>query len=198
MRYFVLLLWLFALQFLVAQENFRITGKVTSIVNQEIPINATLSIKEKPAESPINISGNFNVSLNIEGSFILEIKAYNFISKRLELIGNGKDIDLGIIYLEPDIVIEKATNLISLSDTDLEDDQGVSITAGLLQATKDIFLNRAAFDFGQAFFRVRGYDSRNGKVLINGIPMNKLIDGRPQWNNWNYLYELCKSIFIRH
>ncbi|RKR15016.1 hypothetical protein CLV91_1098 [Maribacter vaceletii] len=193
MRYFVLSLWLFTLQFLVAQDDFKITGKVISIVNQEAPINATLSINGKPKESPIPISGNFTISLSIKGSFILEVSASNFVTKKLELIGTREDIDLGIIYLEPDIVIEKTNNLIALTDADLEDDQGESITSGLLQATKDIFLNRAAFDFGQAFFRVRGYDSRNGKVLINGIPMNKLIDGRPQWNNWGGLNDVTRN-----
>ncbi|WP_299434202.1 TonB-dependent receptor [uncultured Maribacter sp.] len=193
MRYFVLSLWLFMLQFVVAQEDYKITGKVTSIVNQKEPINAALSINGKPIESPISTLGNFNIFLNIKGSFILEVSAYNFITKKLELIGNREDIDLGAIYLEPDIVIEKTNNLIALTDADLEDDQGESITSGLLQATKDIFLNRAAFDFGQAFFRVRGYDSRNGRVLINGIPMNKLIDGRPQWNNWGGLNDVTRN-----
>ena len=67
------------------------------------------------------------------------------------------------------------------------------MTLGLLQATRDVFLNRAAFDFGQAFFRVRGYDSRNGKVLINGMPMNKFFDGRPQWNNWGGLNDVVRN-----
>ena len=45
---------------------------------------------------------------------------------------------------------------------------------GLLQATRDVFLTKAAFDFGQAFFRVRGYDSREGQILINGLVMKQV------------------------
>ena len=43
------------------------------------------------------------------------------------------------------------------------------------------------------FFRVRGYDARSGIVLINGMPMNRMSRGRPQWNNWGGLNEVFRS-----
>src|SRR5690606_35379427 len=33
----------------------------------------------------------------------------------------------------------------------------------------------------------------NGTVLVNGIPMNKLLDGRPQWNNWGGLNDVTRN-----
>src|SRR5690606_36126617 len=80
-----------------------------------------------------------------------------------------------------------------LGEDDISEEETVSLASGILQATRDVFLNRAAFDFGQAFFRVRGYDSENGAVLINGIPMNKLVDGRPQWNDWGGLNDVTRN-----
>ena len=88
--------------------------------------------------------------------------------------------------------------LITLTDSDLLEDESISMTSGMLQATKDIFLNRAAFDFGQAFFRVRGYGAENGIILLNGIPMNKLGDGRPQWNNWGGLNDVTRNQVFSH
>ena len=49
-----------------------------------------------------------------------------------------------------------------------------------------MFLNAASYDFS-ATFSDPGYNSENGKVLINGLEMNKLFDGRPQWANWGGL-----------
>ncbi|MBT8319604.1 MAG: TonB-dependent receptor plug domain-containing protein, partial [Gramella sp.] len=65
--------------------------------------------------------------------------------------------------------------------------------SGLLQSTRDVFFTAAAFDFSQTFFRVRGLGSEYGKLLINGIEMNKLYDGRPQWNNWGGLNDVQRN-----
>jgi hypothetical protein len=63
----------------------------------------------------------------------------------------------------------------------------------LLQATQDIFLRTAAFEFSSSFFSIKGLDSGNGKVLINGIEMNKLYDGRAQWSNWGGLNDVLRN-----
>src|SRR5690606_22756085 len=65
--------------------------------------------------------------------------------------------------------------------------------AGLLQASRDVFLNAAAFDFSQTFFRPRGLESERGKVYVNGVEMNKLFNGRPQWSNWGGLNDVQRN-----
>jgi hypothetical protein len=50
-----------------------------------------------------------------------------------------------------------------------------------LQSSRDAFLQAAAFNWGQARFRVRGLDSEHATMMINGVVMNKIYDGRPQW-----------------
>ena len=54
-------------------------------------------------------------------------------------------------------------------------------------------MRAASFDFSATFFRPRGLDNANGKVLINGIEMNKLFNGRPQWANWGGLNDLQRN-----
>ena len=88
-------------------------------------------------------------------------------------------MELGIVNLSRENPVEKRDVLLNLSETDLDDEEGISDVVGLLQGSQDVFLNRAAFDFSQSFFRVRGYDSSEGRVHINGLPMNSLVDGRP-------------------
>ena len=62
-----------------------------------------------------------------------------------------------------------------------------------MQASKDIYLRTAAFEFSSSFFRIKGLDSGNGKVLINGIEMNKIFDGRAQWSNWGGLNDVLRN-----
>lgn len=198
MRYFIVSLGLLMLQFAEAQEHPKISGIIQSSRNKEV-INNVLIELEGTSNSTFSLeNGSFQIVLKNVGNFVLRIVATDYDIKRIPIEYNGASINLGVIYLEPDITIERNNNLISLTDSDLAEDQGESVTTGLLQATKDIFLRRAAFDFGQAFFRVRGYDSRNGQVLINGMPMNKFMDGRPQWNNWGGLNDATRNQEFSH
>ncbi|WP_103439450.1 MULTISPECIES: TonB-dependent receptor plug domain-containing protein [Arenibacter] len=181
-----------------AQEHYRVMGIVKDMVTQENIVFSEIEISGFTAVKPNPIDGRFNISSIRSGDYILTIYAQDYLSKIMPVSIGNQDLDLGIIYLERDIAQEKTDNLITLTDSDLVEDESISMTSGMLQATKDIFLNRAAFDFGQAFFRVRGYGSENGRVLLNGIPMNKLVDGRPQWNNWGGLNDITRNQVFTH
>ena len=45
----------------------------------------------------------------------------------------------------------------------------------------------------QARFRLRGLDSEYGTTMINGITMNKIYDGRPQYSNWGGLNDATRN-----
>ena len=175
-----------------AQATYLIKGKILDSRSKNEIINCSVSIESILAATTTTSEGTFRLSVLVGGDHILKVSSPDFVSKRIPVHLENRDLDLGTLYLEKDIAIEQADNLVTLTDTDFDDDRS-SMTPGLLQASRDVFLNRAAFDFGQAFFRVRGYDSQNGKVLLNGIPMNKFQDGRPQWNNWGGLNDATRN-----
>ncbi len=168
-------------------------GEIRDANSKEILENVSILLEGDDSSYKNNEQGVFSIETMLVGEQILAFTLSDYKTKRIPLIINKELIELGVIYLDRDIELEKNDNLITLTDAELHDDEVSSNSAGLLQATKDIFLNRAAFDFGQAFFRVRGYDSKQGKVLINGIEMNKLYDGRPQWNNWGGLNDVTRN-----
>ncbi|WP_036380505.1 carboxypeptidase-like regulatory domain-containing protein [Muricauda sp. MAR_2010_75] len=176
------------------QQSTTISGRVHERGTNTPIYKASITIKGFSEKFFTDENGNFELSIQDSGDVLLTISSPDFISKRFSIYLSDETVELGEILLERDIEREKTDNLITLTDGDLLDDgETISGTLGLLQSTKDIFLNRAAFDFGQAFFKVRGYDSRNGNVLINGIPMNKFFDGRPQWNNWGGLNDVVRN-----
>jgi len=180
------------------QENYRVIGIVKDMVTQETIEFAKIEIYGTATVTPVGNEGKFMIALSQPGDYILYVEAQDYVSKKMPISFGNQELDLGTIFLDRDIAQEKTDNLITLTDSDLLDDESISMTSGMLQATKDIFLNRAAFDFGQAFFRVRGYGSENGVILLNGIPMNKLMDGRPQWNNWGGLNDVTRNQEFTH
>ena len=155
------------------------------------------------------LSSNFETKTDMKGLFaligsdfpkgeqILVVSKLNYITQCIPItIQNGATIYLDPIIMDIDLTeLESQIGLINLSDSELDGDLGVSATnvSGLLQASKDTFLNAAAFDFSTTFFRPRGLDNANGKVLINGIEMNKQFNGRPQWGDWGGLNDVQRN-----
>jgi len=129
-----------------------------------------------------------------KGSYIVALKLIGYESQNFPIELTGKTIDLGTILFYKDANQSLDLSLISLSDDELNDDSGAADNiAGLLQATQDVFLRTAAFEFSSSFFSIKGLDSGNGKVLVNGIEMNKLYDGRAQWSNWGGLNDVLRN-----
>ncbi len=83
--------------------------------------------------------------------------------------------------------------VITLSDNDLDSDGQSQDISGLLSASKDVYVNTAGYTFGQARFRIRGYDSKGSYVLMNGIKVNDAGTGRPYWGNWGGLNDVTRN-----
>lgn len=75
----------------------------------------------------------------------------------------------------------------------LEEAQDIS---GLLSSSRDIFVNTAGFTFGPARFRIRGFNTENTSVLIDGVPVNDEETGRPFWSTWGGLNDATRNTTV--
>ena len=155
-----------------------------------------VSIEGIAVKTLSNLEGLFNLN-NFklpQGEQVLMLYKQGYYPIRIPvIIQNGKAINLDPIFLELDLS-EIEIGVIDLSDNELALDEATSFNiSGLLSASKDVFSNAAAYDFSATFFRPRGMDNANGKVLINGIEMNKQYNGRPQWADWGGLNDVQRN-----
>ncbi len=188
---------LVVMQVLVAwsQQATSIKGTVVDSKSEKPLQNVTATLEGTNQTVLTNEKGVFIFESAPEGSLTLKIATTGFTTKVLNLeVAEGQTLDLGVILLNDDITTEQQLSLVTLTENDLGDDNGGSeSTAGLLQASRDAFMQAAAYNFGQARFRVRGLDNEYGKTMINGVPMDKLYDGRPQWSNWGGLNDATRN-----
>ncbi|MCC9042232.1 TonB-dependent receptor [Myroides sp. M-43] len=186
----------FVLQVVIsyAQGVQEIKGKVVDAKTQ-MPINSvSVRIQSTTISSLTNNEGNFTLENVKTGNHDVVISYVGYITKRLPVEVGDKVIDLGTVSIDEDFASIEQLGLISLTENDLSDDNSSNDTSsGLLQATKDPFQQAAAYNWGSAFFRVRGLDNEYGKTLINGVVMNKVNDGRPQWGNWGGLNDATRN-----
>ena len=177
-------------------QSSSIVGKILEKSSKK-PLNeVSISIGNNTFLHKTNLNGTFETSTIAFGNYVLFITLKGYTSLKIPVtINNTEQIDLGIIYLENSTVEILNNSLISLTDDDLLDDgnSNSDYTAGLFQSSKDAYLKAASFNFSQAWFKVRGFDSSYGSILINGIEMNKMYDGRPQWSNWGGLNDALRN-----
>jgi hypothetical protein len=181
--------------FAVAQAPTGITGKVVDSKTQKPLQSVVATIQNTNLTQLTDVSGKFTFD-NVEGgSQLLQIKSSGYKDQLLPVeVITGKIIDLGTVVLELDMTSEQELSLITITENDLGDDNsGSESTAGLLQASRDAFQQAAAFNWGQARFRIRGLDNEYGTTMINGIIMNKIYDGRPQWGDWGGLNDATRN-----
>ncbi len=188
---------LFVMQvlFSFAQTATGVTGKVVESKTQKPIQNVVVSIQNTSLTSLTDVFGTFTFKEVPKGSQLLQIKSAGLKDQLILIdIEDGKILDIGFVVMEEDLTIEQQLSLITITENDLGDDNsGSESTAGLLQASRDTYQQAAAFNWGQARFRIRGLDNENSTTMINGVVMNKIYDGRPQWGNWGGLNDATRN-----
>lgn len=181
--------------FVFAQTTTGISGRVLDSKTQKPLRNVVTSIQNTNLTQLTDADGKFTFDNLEAGNQLLQIRSIGYKDQLLPIeIVAGKLLDLGVVIIEEDITSEQQLSLITITENDLGDDNsGSESTSGLLQATRDTYQQAAAFNWGQARFRIRGLDNEYGTTMINGISMNKLYDGRPQWSNWGGLNDATRN-----
>ena len=189
------LLFLFQAVFALSQNQSIVKGKVVDSKSQSPLGSVKVMIQSNEQFVTTNILGEFQISGISDGNQILVISVdgYNTQNFAIEVVPN-QTLDVGLLFLDEDITSEQQLSLVTITENDLGDDNsGSESTAGLLQSSRDAYQQAAAFNWGQARFRMRGLDNEYGVTMINGISMNKIYDGRPQWSNWGGLNDATRN-----
>lgn len=178
-----------------AQSGTGFSGVVVDSKTQKPLKGVVASVQNTALTEITNAEGKFTFKNVPKGSQLLMIKNQGYKDQLLAMeVVSGKILEIGIIPLEEDITQEQQLTLITITDNDLGDDNsGSENTAGLLQATRDVFNQAAAYNFGQARFSVRGIDNEYSTILVNGVLMNRMSDGRPQYANWGGLNDATRN-----
>ncbi|WP_152286189.1 TonB-dependent receptor [Flavicella marina] len=179
-----------------AQNKVVLSGKIVKATSNTPLENVLVSVKTNPnIFTYSNQKGYFSFEVPVNAMLHFYTEGYVTQDFSLSNISN-EEFYLGTIALYEKNKQEIYANTLVLSDDEIVDNDigGANAITGLLQSSKDVFIRTAAFNFGQARFKIRGYDSREGAVLFNSIRMNKIQTGRPQWSNWGGLNDVLRNL----
>ena len=194
----IVFVFMFTLSLTAFAQQTVVQGKaVDGVTNENVP-DVTVTIENSNIETQTDGLGEFSFDASrVIGEQVIVLYKQGYTTKRFPItINEGETLNLDVLSMDIDINEEQLQiGTISLSDNELDQDNENTAfnISGLLQASRDIFLNAAAYDFSATFFRPRGLDNQFGEVLINGLNMNKQFSGRPQWGNWGGLNDVQRN-----
>ena len=190
-----ILYMVFLLSFTLFSQQTVVTGSIKDLISNQPLAQVTVTFEGTLVSTQTNLQGVFIFpSTVLLGEQVLKLTKIGYQAARYPIVVNaGKTLDIQDMMLSLDTTDDELFT-ITLSDDELNDDTSAADNiSGLLASSQDIFQRVAAFQFSASFFKVRGLNSDNSKVLINGIEMNKIYNGRPQWSNWGGINDVLRN-----
>ena len=179
----------------VAQATLK--GKIVDADTQEPLIGATVTVKGTIDGTVTDMDGNF--VLKVKGNKVtlaFSYVGYNELNQNLKI--SGKTMDLGTVALTPDAIgLEEVSVIASIIKSDrqtpipisnvklatIEEKVGNLEFPELLKSTPSVYVTRESGGYGDSRINMRGFDSSNLGILINGVPINGMENGKVYWSN---------------
>ena len=206
MRKLLLLAMLFASATIFAQGT--ITGKVIdSEMDGPLP-GANVKVTGTNNGTMTDFDGNFTLEVSAATGSV-EISFVGYDTKKVEFSMSGGTADLGRIILSPDadaldevvvtsfsLAIDRKTPVAvsTISAAEIETKIGNQEFPEVLKSTPGVYANKAGGGFGDAELRMRGFEGENIAVMINGVPVNDMENGRVYWSNWAGLSDVTRTM----
>lgn len=210
MKNVFLVLMLLSTSFLFAQGIVK--GTITDSEMKTPLLGANVMVAGTSNGTTTDFDGNF--SLNVaDASGKIVISYVGFLKKEIQFtVANGKTFDLGEIALEADnsaldeivitsfsLAIDRKTPVAvsTIRAKDIENRLGNQEFPEILKSTPGVYATKKGGGFGDAELRLRGFNSENIAVMINGVPVNGMENGRVYWSNWAGLSDVTRTMQVQ-
>ncbi len=175
---------------LITAQLFAQTSTIKGVVKDDLTgkpvIAATVSIPGTNFTAATDVSGNYVIANVPYGKYTLEIKddTHGLYTQQLEITSPETAVNQVAMQMpqeelkkeeEAERQLEENSSTSTLTETDLQDIGNQS--AMYAGAQRDLFSSTAAFTFGRASFKSRGYGGDFESVYLNGVPLNDLASG---------------------
>jgi len=175
----------------IYSQTGNISGRVVELNSQRGIPSILVSVNEQQVLTDAN--GAFVVFNTPAGKTEIVFTAAGFQTKTLS-IEVEEDTRLVNIELEPVLYTDtEAIPEINLELLDMDDDGRAQNISGLLHSSGDVFTSFSSFNFGQAWFRMRGYDADLTPTYIGNSLINDSETGRTLWSIWGGLNDATRN-----
>ncbi len=188
-----------------------VKGTVVDADNSETLLGASVVVKGTTTGVSTGLSGTFNLSVPA-GSQTIVIQFIGFVPQEFVVdVQEGKTVDLGTIALASSqvglnevsvfasLAIDRKTPVAisSVSSQLIEDKLGSQEFPEILKSTPGVYATKSGGGFGDGRMNLRGFNSANVAVMINGVPVNDMENGWVYWSNWAGLSDVTRTMQVQ-
>jgi len=185
----------------------KITGEVVDETNQPLP-GASIVVKGTTNGTSTDFDGKFTLQAEANSGTIV-ISFIGFQSKEVSF--SSSNAKLGTIQLQEDdsldeiiltatsFAIDRKTPVAvsTLKSADIERKLGSQEFPEVLKSTPGVYATKSGGGFGDGRINLRGFNSENVAVMINGVPVNDMENGRVFWSNWAGLSDVTSAMQVQ-
>jgi len=211
MKRIILLSLIMTLTAFVSFAQTTFTGKVLDADTDEPLIGATVAVSGTSTGTATALDGSFNLKVKA-GSMKLKISYVGYEDTEIEVsVSEGETKDLGVFALKSNslnlnevkvvasVAVHRQTPvaLSTLEPKVIIEKIGSQEFPEVLKSTPGVYATKQGGGFGDSRINLRGFDSRNIAVMINGVPINGMENGKVFWSNWAGLSDVTRSMQVQ-
>lgn len=200
---------LFVMFLLTATSIFAQT--VTGVVHDDNGPLPGATVLEKGTTNGVttDLDGVFTINVK-ENTGFLKISFVGFKTQTIKFNGstNLGEITLGedednvldeIIITQTSFAVDRKTPVAVSTVTAgvIEHKLGTQEFPEILKSTPGVYATKSGGGFGDGKLTMRGFNSENVAVMINGVPVNDMENGRVYWSNWAGLSDVTSYMQVQ-
>jgi len=199
-----LLMFVFVGMSFYSVAQTKITGTVSSETEETMP-GVTVLVKNTSVGTITDLNGKYEIIVPEESEFLVfsyigmktqEIKISGTIANVVLIPENEEIAEIMVVAsfakdrhtpvsfstITPEIITEKLGN---------------QEYPEILKSTPSVYATKEGGGYGDSRINLRGFDSNNIGVLINGVPVNDMETGKVYWSNWAGLSDVTRLMQVQ-
>ncbi|WP_159018953.1 TonB-dependent receptor [Algibacter sp. L3A6] len=191
----------------VIMAQSTITGTVLEQgINMPLP---GANVVEKGTTNGVvtDFDGNFTLKTKSSSGEII-ITYVGYTSKTISFSGDSSlknvtlepsQVGLETVQIIASVAVDRKTPVAvsTVKAADIELKLGTQEFPEILKSTPGIYTTKTGGGYGDAKTRIRGFQSENVAVMINGIPVNDMENGAVYWSNWAGLGDVTSTMQVQ-
>ncbi|TXD52442.1 MULTISPECIES: TonB-dependent receptor [unclassified Polaribacter] len=184
-----------------------ITGIIIDETNQLLP---GASVLEKGTTNGVSTDFDGKFTLNTKSnSGTLVISFIGYKTKQVPFSSAKRKV--GTVVLEEDATLDEIVvvsnsfaidrktpvAVSTIRAEEIEFKLGTQEFPEILKSTPGVYATKQGGGYGDGRINLRGFNSENVAVMINGVPVNDMENGRVYWSNWAGLGDVTSAMQVQ-